>query len=874
MDIASKYNPAATEDKWYAYWMEKKYFHSEPDEREPFTIVIPPPNVTGVLHMGHMLNNTLQDVLVRRARMQGKNACWVPGTDHASIATENKVVNKLREQGINKDDITREEFLEHAWEWKEKHGGIILEQLKKLGASCDWDRTRFTMDEALYESVIDVFIELYEKGLIYRGIRMVNWDPSAKTAVSDEEVNYKEVKSKLYYLKYKVEGEDDFITIATTRPETILGDTAVCVHPEDERFFKFHGKKVLVPLLNRPVPIIIDEYVDREFGTGALKITPAHDINDYELGMKHKLEVIDIFKDNGTLSEAAELYVGKDRFEVRDEIVEDLKKAESLEKEENYTNKIGFSERTDAVIEPKLSTQWFLKMGEFAKPALEVVESGEIQYYPAKFKNIYRHWMENVRDWNISRQLWWGQRIPVYYLPNGEMVVAKSLEEAHKKAKSTYDLPDLQLDDLKQDEDVVDTWFSSWLWPISVFDGIRYPNNEDIQYYYPTNDLVTAPDIIFFWVARMIMAGIEFRNEVPFKNVYFTGIVRDKIGRKMSKTLGNSPDPIELMNQFGADGVRVGMLLTAPAGNDLPFDPALCEQGRNFSNKIWNALRLVKGWEVDESIDQPESSKMGIRWFESRMNKALKSIEIHFTKFRISDALMDTYKLIWDDFCSWYLEIAKPAYQQPIDKVTYEKTVSFFEDLMKIVHPFTPFITEEIWHLLRERKDGDDIIIASMPQSNGFDKEILNAFERAEQVILGIRNIRLEKSIPNKESIDLVVKKGDHPECIFYPVISKLGNIKSIKEVDEKPDNVMTFIVGSQEFYVPFTADIDVEAEIAKLQEELDYTEGFLKSVMKKLSNDKFVNGAPDAVVAKEKQKQADAENRIKVIKEQLAGLK
>ena len=715
MDIASKYNPAVTEDKWYAYWMEKKYFHSEPDDREPFTIVIPPPNVTGVLHMGHMLNNTLQDVLVRRARMQGKNACWVPGTDHASIATENKVVNKLKAQGINKDDISREEFLEHAWEWKEKHGGIILEQLKKLGASCDWDRTRFTMDEALYESVIDVFIDLYEKGLIYRGIRMVNWDPFAKTAVSDEEVNYKEVKSKLYYLKYKVEGEDDFITIATTRPETILGDTAVCVHPEDERFVKFHGKNVLVPLLNRPMPIIVDEYVDREFGTGALKITPAHDINDYELGMKHKLEVIDIFKDNGTLSEAAELYIGKDRFDVRDEIIEDLKKSGSLVKEEDYTNKIGFSERTDVIIEPKLSTQWFLKMGEFAKPALEVVESDQIKYYPAKFKNIYRHWMENVRDWNISRQLWWGQRIPVYYLPNGEMVVAKSMEEALEKAKSTYDLPDLKMNDLKQDEDVVDTWFSSWLWPISVFDGIRYPDNEDIKYYYPTNDLVTAPDIIFFWVARMIMAGLEYRDKIPFKNVYFTGIVRDKLGRKMSKTLGNSPDPIELMNQFGADGVRVGMLLTAPAGNDLPFDPILCEQGRNFSNKIWNALRLVKGWEVDDSIEQPESSKMGIRWFESRMNKALKSIESHFTKFRISDALMDTYKLIWDDFCSWYLEIAKPAYQKPIDKLTYEKTISFFEDLMKIVHPFTPFITEEIWHLLRERKEGDDIIIATMP---------------------------------------------------------------------------------------------------------------------------------------------------------------
>ena len=854
--------------------MEKKYFHSEPDEREPYTIVIPPPNVTGVLHMGHMMNNTLQDVLVRRARMQGKNACWVPGTDHASIATENKVVTKLKEEGISKEDITREEFMEHAWEWKEKHGGIILEQLKKLGASCDWDRTRFTMDEALYDSVIDVFIDLYERGLIYRGIRMVNWDPQAKTAVSDEEVVYKEVNSKLYYLNYKVEGEDDYITIATTRPETILGDTAICVHPDDERFFKFHGRKVLVPLLNRPVPVIIDEYVDREFGTGALKITPAHDIHDYELGMKHKLETIDIFNDDGTLSEAAELYIGKDRFAVRDEILEDLKKAGNLGKIENYTNKVGFSERTDAVIEPKLSTQWFLKMAEFAKPALEVVESGKIKFHPAKFKNIYRHWMENVRDWNISRQLWWGQQIPVYYLSNGEMVVARSAEEALEKARKKFNLPDLQLSDLKQDEDVVDTWFSSWLWPISVFDGIRYPDNKDINYYYPTNDLITAPDIIFFWVARMIMAGLEYRKDIPFKNVYFTGIVRDKIGRKMSKTLGNSPDPIELMNQFGADGVRVGMLLTAPAGNDLPFDPVLCEQGRNFSNKIWNALRLVKGWQVDETIQQPESSKLGVEWFESRLNKVLKTIDSHFSKYRISEALMVTYKLIWDDFCSWYLEIAKPPYQQPVDKNTYDATVLFFEELMKILHPFMPFITEEIWHLLRERAEGDDIIIAQIPVFKGFDDKIITSFERAEQVINGIRNIRKDKNIPNKESIELVVKKGEHPECIFYPVITKLGNISNIKEVEEKPDNAMTFLVGSQEFYVPFSADIDVEAEIAKLEEELTYTEGFLKSVQKKLSNERFVNNAPEAVVAKEKQKQTDAEARIKTIREQLAGLK
>ncbi len=874
MNIASKYNPAETEEKWYSYWMEKKYFHSEPDEREPYTIVIPPPNVTGVLHMGHMMNNTLQDVLVRRARMQGKNACWVPGTDHASIATENKVVTKLKAEGIDKEDISRDEFMKHAWEWKEKHGGIILEQLKKLGASCDWDRTRFTMDEALYESVIDVFVDLYEKGLIYRGIRMVNWDPQAKTAVSDEEVVYKEVNSKLYYLRYQVDGEDDYITIATTRPETILGDTAVCVHPDDERFTRFHGKKVLVPLLNRPVPIILDEYVDREFGTGALKITPAHDENDYELGMKHKLESINIFNDDGTLSEAAQLYVGKDRFAVRDEIVVDLEKSGNLVKIENYTNKVGFSERTDAVIEPKLSTQWFLKMANLAKPALEAVESGKIKFHPAKFKNIYRHWMENVRDWNISRQLWWGQRIPVYFLPNGEYVVARSKEEALAKAREKFNLPDLKPDDLKQDEDVMDTWFSSWLWPISVFDGIRYPDNEDIKYYYPTNDLVTAPDIIFFWVARMIMAGLEYRNEVPFKNVYFTGIVRDKIGRKMSKTLGNSPDPIELINQFGADGVRVGMLLTAPAGNDLPFDPSLCEQGRNFSNKIWNALRLVKGWQVDDSIEQPESSQLGIQWFQARLNKVLKTIESHFSKYRISDALMVTYKLIWDDFCSWYLEIVKPPYQQPVDRSTYESTVNFFGELMKILHPFMPFITEEIWHLLREREEGDDIIIAPMPVAQGYDQKIITSFERAEQVINGIRNIRKDKNIPNKETIDLIVRRGDHPDCKFYPVITKLGNVNSIEEVEEKPDNAMTFIVGSQEFYVPFTADIDVEAEKAKLEEELAYTEGFLKSVMKKLSNERFINNAPEAVVAKEKQKQADAEARIKTLKEQLAGLK
>ncbi len=874
MEIPSKYNPATTEDKWYGYWMEKKYFHSEPDEREPYTIVIPPPNVTGVLHMGHMMNNTLQDVLVRRARMQGKNACWVPGTDHASIATEAKVVNKLKQEGIDKDDLSREEFMAHAWEWKEKHGGIILEQLKKLGASCDWERTRFTMDEALYESVIDTFIDLYEKGLIYRGVRMVNWDPQAQTAVSDEEVNHKEVQSKLYYLRYRVEGEkDNFLTIATTRPETILGDTAVCVHPEDERFKDFVGKKVIVPLVNRPVPVIADEYVDREFGTGALKITPAHDIHDYEIGMKHHLESIDIFNDNGTLSERAQLYVGKDRFEVREVIIKDLKAIDSLVKVEDYVNSIGFSERTDAVIEPKLSMQWFLKMSELAKPALEVVENDTIKFHPAKFKNTYRHWMENVRDWNISRQLWWGQRIPVYYLPNGEFVVAKTPEEALEKARRQFAMPELKPADLKQDEDVMDTWFSSWLWPISVFDGIRFPDNKEINYYYPTNDLVTGPDIIFFWVARMIMAGLEYRKEIPFKNVYFTGIVRDKLGRKMSKTLGNSPDPLKLIEKHGADGVRVGMLLTAPAGNDLPFDEALCEQGRNFSNKIWNALRLVKGWEVDASLGTPEHTKLAISWFEDKLNETLAAIEKNFTDYRISDALMATYKLIWDEFCSWYLEMVKPAYQQPIDSYTYKKTAELFEALMKILHPFMPFITEEIWHLLRERKAGDDIIVASMPGSGIFDKKNLRAFERATQIIIGIRNLRKEKNIPNKEPLELKVREGENAGCLFYPVVSKLGNLLSIEIVSDKPDGVIVFTVGSQEYYVPLSQSVDVEAERKKIEEELNYTRGFRKSVLKKLSNERFVNNAPAAVVEKERQKQADAEARIKVLEVQLKGL-
>ncbi len=874
MEISNKYNPAVIEDKWYGRWLKKKYFHSEPDEREPYTIVIPPPNVTGVLHMGHMLNITLQDVLIRRARMQGKNACWVPGIDHASIATEAKVVNKLKAEGIDKNDISRDKFIQYVWEWKEKHGGIILEQLKKLGASCDWDRIRFTMDEDLSESVIDTFIDLYNKDLIYRGVRMVNWDTKAQTAISDEEVIHKEVQSKLYYLRYRIEKEENnFLTIATTRPETILGDTAVCVHPDDERFKKFHGKKVIVPLINRTVPVIQDNYVDREFGTGALKITPAHDIHDYEIGIRHKLKSIDIFNDDGTLNEKAQLYVGSDRFAVRIAIVKDLERAGNLVKTEEYVNKVGFSERTGAVIEPKLSMQWFLKMKSFVKPALEVVEKGAIRFYPEKFKNTYRHWMVNVRDWNISRQLWWGQRIPVYYLHDGESVVAKSAEEALVKAKEKFNRPNLQLNDLQQDEDVMDTWFSSWLWPISVFDGIRHPHNNDINYYYPTNDLVTGPDIIFFWVARMIMSGIEYRKEIPFKNVYFTGIVRDKLGRKMSKTLGNSPDPIKLIKQYGADGVRVGMLLTAPAGNDLPFDPSLCEQGRNFSNKIWNALRLVKGWKIDKSLRQNETSEQAVSWFEARFNQILTDIENNFAGYRISNALMAVYKLIWDDFCSWFLEMVKPTYQQPIDTATYEATLTFFEKLMKVLHPFMPFITEEIWHLLRQRTQGNDIIVAPMPVSGSYDEKLIAAFERAENIISGIRNLRREKNIANKDNIKLLVKAGQQAECRFYAVVAKMGNISSIEMVGDQPEGVITFTVGAQEFYVPIMENVDVDSEIKKIEEELNYTKGFLNSVKKKLSNKRFVNNAPIIVVEKERKKQADAETRIQVLEQQLKAL-
>jgi len=878
MEIPSKYDPSQLEDKWYSHWLNKGYFKSQPDDREPFTIVIPPPNVTGVLHMGHILNNTLQDILVRRARMMGKNALWLPGTDHASIATEAKVVEKLRKENIHKKDLTRQQFLEHAWEWKEKHGGIILDQLKKLGASCDWDRTKFTMDEDLYESVIDVFIDLYNKGLIYRGIRMVNWDPQALTALSDEEVIYREENSKLYYVRYKVvDTPDEWVTIATTRPETILGDTAVCVNPNDARFTHLHGKSVIVPLVNRVVPIIQDDYVDMEFGTGCLKITPAHDINDYEIGIRHKLDVIDIFNDNGTLSEAAQMYIGEDRMDVRKKSVKDLEAAGNLVKIEDYKNKVGYSERTHVPIEPKLSLQWFLKMPELTKPALEVVENDTIKFYPKKFKNTYRHWMENVRDWCISRQLWWGQRIPVYYLPNKEMVVAKTADEALQKARANYpELINLKPEDIRQDEDVLDTWFSSWLWPISVFDGIRHPNNPDIKYYYPTNDLITAPEILFFWVARMIMAGLEYRGEVPFKNVYLTGIVRDKLGRKMSKSLGNSPDPIDLMKKYGADGTRVGMLFTSPAGNDLPFDEVLCEQGRNFSNKIWNALRLVKGWEMDANLEQPENSKIAIEWFDARFNQALHEIDELFEKFRISDALMATYKLIWDDFCAWYLEMIKPAYQKPIDKKTLAHTIGLFENLMKILHPFMPFVTEEIWHLLATRNENEDVILAQWPKRNRISHKILEKFSFAKDVIIAIRTIRAGKNIPMKEQLDFYVKKNldEKPDTTFDGLISKLCNLSGIQYVDEKVDNSMSFVVKSTEFYIPLGEVVDVEAEIAKLEEELNYARGFLISVDKKLSNERFVSGAPCDVVEKERQKQADAANKIKVLEDQIVVLR
>ncbi len=878
-DIPSRYEPDKTEQRWYDYWMEQGFFRSTPDERIPYTIVIPPPNVTGVLHMGHMLNNTIQDILVRRARMQGFNALWLPGTDHASIATEAKVVALLKSQGIEKTDLTREEFMKHAWDWREKHGGIILEQLKKLGASCDWERTCFTMDEHLYESVIDVFIDLYQKGYIYRGVRMVNWDPRALTAVSDEEVNYKEVQSKLYYIRYRVQDatHDDldsgagWITIATTRPETILGDTAVCVHPADDRFKNLVGTTVLVPLINRPVPVICDEYVDREFGTGALKITPAHDINDYYIGQKHKLPSVDIFNPDGTLNENAEIHIGEDRFEVRETILQELEIAGNLIKTEDYVNKVGYSERTDAVIEPKLSVQWFCDMQAMAKPALELVMNDTIRFHPAKFKNTYRHWMENVKDWCISRQLWWGQRIPAWYMPDGEFFVAKTAEEAASQASMKFGTP-VRPDTLRQDEDVVDTWFSSWLWPISVFDGIRNPENPDIKYYYPTNDLVTAPEIMFFWVARMIMAGWEYRKEIPFRNVYYTGIVRDKLGRKMSKSLGNSPEPLQLIQQYGADGVRVGMLLMSPAGNDLPFDVSLCEQGRNFSNKIWNALRLVNGWKSDESFEQPDYARVSVKWFEARLNAAMLQFEDHFDKFRISDALMTLYKLIWDDFCSWYLEMVKPPYGHPVDAKTISATRTFFDQLMRLLHPFMPFITEEIWHHLSARQPGESIMISPIPAADNQDEDIICRFDFAVEVIIALRNLRANHNIPTKQALTLLVKKNnDEPaDPTFDSVVMKLCNIKELGYAEEKIPGAIAMVVRRTEFFIPLGKSAETSEMVAKLQQELEYTQGFLASVHKKLHNEKFVANAKPAVVEVERRKEADAIARIKVLQEQI----
>ena len=891
MELASKYNPADVEGKWYQYWLDHKLFSSKPDGREPYTVVIPPPNVTGVLHMGHMLNNTIQDILVRRARMMGKNACWVPGTDHASIATEAKVVNRLAQQGIKKTDLTREEFLKHAWAWTEEHGGIILKQLRKLGASCDWDRTAFTMDETRSKSVIKVFVDLYNKGLIYRGVRMVNWDPKALTALSDEEVIYKEEHSKLYYLRYYVADDDmsgetgaegeivhrdaqgrRYAVVATTRPETIMGDTAMCINPADPKNQWLKGKKVIVPLVGRVIPVIEDSYVDIEFGTGCLKVTPAHDVNDYMLGEKYNLPSIDIFNDNGTLSEAAGLYVGMDRFDVRAQIEKDLDAAGLLEKVEAYTNKVGFSERTNVAIEPKLSMQWFLKMQHFADMALPPVMNDELKFYPAKYKNTYRNWLENIKDWCISRQLWWGHRIPAYYLPKGGFVVAETPEQALELAKEKTGDANLKMEDLRQEDDCLDTWFSSWLWPISLFDGINNPSNEEIKYYYPTADLVTGPDIIFFWVARMIMAGYEYMGDMPFRNVYFTGIVRDKIGRKMSKSLGNSPDPLELIEQFGADGVRMGMMLAAPAGNDILFDEALCEQGRNFSDRIWNAFRLVKGWQVAD-IKQPEYAKLATEWFDSMLAKTAEEVNDLFGKYRLSEALMAVYKLFWDEFSSWYLEMVKPAYGQPIDKVTYEKTLAFFETLLKLLHPFMPFITEELWQHIYDRQPGESIMTQTLVKDMPYNETLIAQFEAVKEVISGIRTIRLQKNIAQKEALALEVT-GENPVAGFGSVIAKLCNLSEIKQVETKSEGAAAFMVGTTEYAVPLGNLINVEEELKKLEADLKYQEGFLQSVMKKLSNEKFVSKAPANVIEMERKKQADAETKIAALKESIAALK
>lgn len=869
MSIAKTYDPKIAEDKWYKHWQEKGYFSSSPDEREPFTIVIPPPNVTGVLHMGHMLNNTIQDVLVRRARMQGKNACWVPGTDHASIATEAKVVQKLRSEGLKKSDLSRNEFLEHAFEWKEKHGGIILDQLKKLGASCDWDRTHFTMDDEYSKSVKSVFIDLFNKGKIYRGVRMVNWDPEALTAVSDEEVLHKEVNSKLFYIRYKVvDSDDEWLTIATTRPETIFGDTAICVNPIDERYKQLHGKEILVPISNRKVPVVCDEYVDLEFGTGCLKVTPAHDINDYDIGVKHNLEALNVFNDNGTLNSHGLHYEGQDRFEVRKNIEKELNEKGYLVKVEDHQNKVGFSERTNAIIEPKLSLQWFVNMQDLSKPALENVLNGNIKFHPDKFKNTYRHWMENIKDWCISRQLWWGHRIPAYYFGKGadDFVVADDIQNALELAR-IKSKKDLKETDLWQDEDVLDTWFSSWLWPISVFNGLTDPENEEIKYYFPTNDLVTAPEIMFFWVARMIIAGYEYLDELPFKNVYFTGIVRDKLGRKMSKSLGNSPDPIELIHKFGADGVRVGVLISSPAGNDLPFDTSQCEQGRNFANKVWNAFRLVSNWDVKD-MEQPQSSAVAVSWFENKLQKTLEEINLMYDQYRISEALMATYKLVWDDFCSWYLEIVKPGYMQPIDQKTIRQTEAFFDIILKLLHPFMPFVSEELWHLISKKES--DIMISSWPEFIGYKQSHLEDFELSSEIISNVRNIRKEQNIASKVKLELFYagefKRNENHDAM----IQKMANLSLFEYTEEKINNSNGFIVSGVEFFIPFGDTIDVEAERLKIEQELDYSRGFLGSVQKKLSNERFVNSAPKNVVDMERKKESDALTKIALLEEKL----
>ncbi|WP_297868495.1 valine--tRNA ligase [uncultured Flavobacterium sp.] len=876
MMIPAQFNAKEVEQKWYDYWMKNDYFTSKPDHRTPYTIVIPPPNVTGVLHMGHMLNNTIQDVLIRRARLKGFNACWVPGTDHASIATEAKVVAKLKEEGINKNDLTREEFLKHAWDWTEKYGGTILEQLKQLGCSCDWSRTKFTMDDDMSASVIHSFVDLYNKGLIYRGYRMVNWDPEAKTTLSDEEVIFEERQGKLYFIKYKIEGSEDFLTVATTRPETIFGDTAICINPNDERFSHLKGKKAIVPICGRVVPIIEDEYVDLEFGTGCLKVTPAHDTNDKVLGDKHNLEIIDIFNEDASLNSYGLHYQGKDRFVVREEIAKELESIGALAKTETHLNKVGTSERTKAVIEPRLSDQWFLKMEDLVKPAIKaVLESDEIKLYPSRFNNTYAHWLNNIRDWNISRQLWWGQQIPAYYFGDGkeDFVVAENIEKALELAKAKTANATLTTADLRQDADALDTWFSSWLWPMAVFGGVLNPESEDFKYYYPTNDLVTGPDILFFWVARMIIAGYEYAGEKPFSNVYLTGLVRDKQGRKMSKSLGNSPEPLGLIEKFGADGVRVGLLLSASAGNDILFDEELCNQGKGFSNKIWNAFKLIKGWEVAD-IAQPEASKVAIEWYEAKLQQTLAEIEDNFDKYRLSDALMAIYKLVWDDFCSWFLEMIKPGYQQPIDRATFEKAIEMLENNLKLLHPFMPFLTEEIWQHITERTPEQALIVSEWPKAKAFDAKLIADFDFATEVISGIRTIRKDKNIPFKDAMELKVVNNEKASTYFDSVIQKLGNVTTLEYVSDKVDGALSYRVKSNEYFIPITGNIDVEAEIAKLTEELNYIKGFLRSVQGKLSNEKFVAGAPEQVIANERKKEADALAKIATLEQSLASLK